>query len=289
MLALFTILFFVAIIGLGVGLIKPELAMKWNKDETKRTRKNVLKYFGIASVVLFVLVGITPDGEYKSEKTDPVVADDVEEIEDTEEEEEVFWEITDANLTTLEKAYTDLDSVERTFVAHTELNFDDIEEGDRKDTVRTHLDRMAEERAEFQRVEQAEKDAKAEEERMAKEKQDEIDRLAKIEAEKEKYNTGITWKDMARDKDGRMGEFVKFKGKILQVMSGSGYMQYRMAVNSDYDAVILIEIQDELLDSNIIEDDIITIEGMSMGNTEYTTVMGAKKSIPAIVVDRFTR
>lgn len=90
---------------------------------------------------------------------------------------------------------------------------------------------------------------------------------------------------MARDKDGLMGEYVKFSGKVVQVMQGDGYNQYRFAVNDDYDQMILIEIANDLIDSNILEDDYITIEGMSFGIHTYTTVLGAEQTIPAVIVD----
>lgn len=108
------------------------------------------------------------------------------------------------------------------------------------------------------------------------------------EQEQEKYNTGITVKDMARDKDGLAGSLVTFSGKIIQIMQGYGYNQYRMAVDDDYDQVILIEISDDQLETNILEDDFITIQGVSFGNVEYETVIGAKKSVPGVIVDNFT-
>ena len=108
------------------------------------------------------------------------------------------------------------------------------------------------------------------------------------EQEQEKYNTGITVKDMARDKDGLAGSLVTFSGKIIQVMQGDGYNQYRMAVDDDYDQVILIEISDDQLETNILEDDYITIEGVSVGNITYTTIFGAEQTIPGVIVDNFT-
>lgn len=49
--------------------------------------------------------------------------------------------------------------------------------------------------------------------------------------------------------------------------------------------MILLEIDNDLIDSNILEDDYITIEGMSAGNQTYTTVLGGEKTIPAVVVN----
>lgn len=157
--------------------------------------------------------------------------------------------------------------------------------------------KIAEEKAK----KEAEEKAKKEEEiRLAEEKKKEEIRLAeekkkadeeeRKKAEAQKYNTGLTYDDIARNPQSNKGKYVKFSGKILQVMNGEGFVQYRMAINEDYEQVVLIEIiKSKLTGGNILEDDVITIEGMFMSEMEYTTVMGAKQSIPAIVVDNLYR
>lgn len=134
----------------------------------------------------------------------------------------------------------------------------------------------------------AEEKAAAEAKAAVEKAKREAEEKAKIEAEARKYDTGITWEDMARDSYGRMGEYVTLSGEILQVMNGSGYNQYRMAVYGDYDKVVLIEISTDKLSSNILEGDYITVKGLSSGNMTYTTVLGAKMTIPSVIVDSFT-
>ena len=82
-----------------------------------------------------------------------------------------------------------------------------------------------------------------------------------------------------------MGSYVTFSGKIVQVMEGDKSNQYRMAVNDNYDQIILIEINKNKLPANLLEDDYITIEGMSVGNITYKTIFGANNTIPGIMVD----
>lgn len=60
---LFLLLFFVSIISLVVGLIKPSLFARFLKNQA--TRKGVAKIFGIATVVFFVLFAITTDNSTK--------------------------------------------------------------------------------------------------------------------------------------------------------------------------------------------------------------------------------
>lgn len=128
---------------------------------------------------------------------------------------------------------------------------------------------------------------KAEKEEAERKAQEEAER-AKQEAEANKYETGLTYDDMARDTTGKIGTYGKFEGKIIQVMQNTSYTQYRVAINGDYDKIMLIEINNNKLTSNLLEDDYIYFKGMSMGNVSYKSVLGAKITIPSMVVDSFT-
>ena len=52
---------------------------------------------------------------------------------------------------------------------------------------------------------------------------------------------------------------------------------------------VLIYVNITVLDTNILVDDIITIEGKSLGNKEYTTVLGETRGIATIDVDNVYR
>lgn len=134
-----------------------------------------------------------------------------------------------------------------------------------------------------QKAEKEEADRKAQEEAAAKKAAEEE---AARQAEANKYETGITWEDIARDN--RTGEYCKFSGKVLQVMNGTGYTQYRVAIDSDYNRVLLLQINSGVSDKTILEDDIIFFKGKSNGNITYKTVLGAEKTIPAMTADEVT-
>ncbi len=57
--SIFLILFFVSFAGLIVGLVKPLLFSRFIKGEL--TRKRIAKIFGIATILSFILIGITAD------------------------------------------------------------------------------------------------------------------------------------------------------------------------------------------------------------------------------------
>lgn len=68
---LFALLFVVCLIALIIGIIKPQLVVRWG-EEGKRNRKSVLKFYGIGVIAMFVLVGVTADDTKKAEETKAV-------------------------------------------------------------------------------------------------------------------------------------------------------------------------------------------------------------------------
>ena len=133
-------------------------------------------------------------------------------------------------------------------------------------------EQLAQEKAQKEAEEEAKKEAEEE---------------AKRQAESQKYETGLTWEQIARE--GRVGELGKFEGKIVQVMSGSGFTQYRVAINGDYDTIMLIEVLDGISSEVLLEDDYVYFKGMSMGQYTYTTVLGSEMTIPSFIVDEINR
>lgn len=101
-------------------------------------------------------------------------------------------------------------------------------------------ERIAQEKAQKEAEEKAKKEA---EEKAAAEKKAQEEAAAK-EAEAHKYETGLTWEDIARE--GKIGTLGQFEGKIIQVMNGNGYTQYRVAINGNYDTIMLVEIDDSI-------------------------------------------
>ena len=57
-----SILFLACLIALVVGLIAPKTVIRWGIDE-KKTRKNVLKYYGIGAILVFTLFGVANSSE----------------------------------------------------------------------------------------------------------------------------------------------------------------------------------------------------------------------------------
>ena len=101
------------------------------------------------------------------------------------------------------------------------------------------------------------------------------------------YNTGITYDTLARTPDEHIGNKVTLSGEIVQVIEGDDASQYRMAVDQDYDKMVLIEVPTDQLSSRILENDLITIYGVSQGTVNYESTIGGTITVPAITVDKF--
>lgn len=132
----------------------------------------------------------------------------------------------------------------------------------------------------------ADEKAKADAEAAAKAKA-EADAKAAAEAEAKKgYDTGITYDQLARTPDSYVAKKVKFHGKVVQVIEADSKTQIRMAVNDNYDTILFGEFDKSAVSSRVLENDEITIMGLSTGLISYDSTMGGKISIPGVSIDK---
>lgn len=68
MSSFFGLVFLLNLIAMIVGLIKPDLVIRWNIE---KSRKSVLKFYGIPLLILFVLTGATSDNKENSAENKP--------------------------------------------------------------------------------------------------------------------------------------------------------------------------------------------------------------------------
>ena len=146
---------------------------------------------------------------------------------------------------------------------------------------KTEAERKAE--AEKLAQEKEEQERKAKEEKEAQEKQAQAEKEAK---EKQGYDTGITYSQLARTPDDYLLQMVKFKGKVVQVMEGDENVQIRLAVGGSYDNILYCEYDSSIVSSRILEDDYITVYGISAGLITYTSTLGSSITIPSVLVQK---
>lgn len=142
-------------------------------------------------------------------------------------------------------------------------------------------------------AEQEKKEAELKAAKEAKEKE-EAEKLAaeqkkKEEEEKKGYDTGITYSQLARTPDDYLAKKVKFSGKVVQVMEDGDSVGIRLAVDGDYDNIILGTFNSSIISERILEDDYITVYGLSAGIYTYESTMGASISVPSMTIDKISR
>ena len=109
---------------------------------------------------------------------------------------------------------------------------------------------------------------------------------ARAAREAQGYETGITYDQLARTPDDYEGEKVKFRGEVVQVIEGDDSVQIRLAVNGDYDRILLGEYEKDIVSSRVLEDDTITIYGTSVGTISYESTMGGQITIPGVYIEK---
>jgi len=137
---------------------------------------------------------------------------------------------------------------------------------------------VAAEKAEADAAAKAKADAEAKAEAEAQKLAEEKERIG--------YDTGITYNQLARNPDDYTYQKVKFSGKVVQVMEGDGVTQIRLAVGHNYDTILFAEFDSSVVESRILEDDTITIRGLSTGLITYESTMGGSISIPGVSIEQ---
>lgn len=93
-------------------------------------------------------------------------------------------------------------------------------------------------------------------------------------------------KDIQRNPKDYVDKPYKISGTVIQVSEGDIYNDYRIALNDDYDNVVLVEIVALTDENRILEDDIVTVYSQYEGLTTYESVSESDITIPKFFSDR---
>ena len=77
-------------------------------------------------------------------------------------------------------------------------------------------------------------------------------------------------------------------GTVIQAMKSDQGVNLRLAINDDYDQVVLITIEDSDYQDVIAENDNVTVYGLNAGLVSYETVMGNEQTIPGMLGTNYT-
>lgn len=156
------------------------------------------------------------------------------------------------------------------------------EYGEYKEKMEPYED-LEEKEAEARKIE-AEK--KAEEQKKKEEEEAAAAKKEAEEKEKKGYDTGITYDQLARTPDDYINEKVKFSGRVVQVLEGDGDTTIRLAVNDNYDTILIGSYDSTIVSSRVLEEDMITIMGTSAGLYSYESTMGGTITIPSVIIEK---
>ena len=91
----------------------------------------------------------------------------------------------------------------------------------------------------------------------------------------------ISFKELNKNPDKYVGEHIKVRGRVMQISEGNSNGNYMlMYANGDYNQLVYVEY---LNDTNIVEDDWITVYGICDGSYSYETQIGGSNTVPAIL------
>lgn len=104
-------------------------------------------------------------------------------------------------------------------------------------------------------------------------------------AEKAIVYASLEYKNVSRNPNNYVGNYVKFSGKVLQVIEDSGLVAFRVASKGNYDDVVfvLMDVPDNY--SRILEDDRVEVRGKYGDLYSYETVRGDTITIPMVYAD----
>ena len=189
-----------------------------------------------------------------------------------------------ADLLDTNKKYEELNETER-YALYDMLQEWDSLEADFKDKYQDKKNILEKNKTDFlakAKVEadakKAQADAKATADKAAAE-------AKKAEEEKIAYDTGITYDQLARTPDDYKSKKAKFTGKVIQVMESGSETNLRIAVNNNYDTVLLVTYSSSISKQRVLENDNVTVKGVSQGLYTYKSTMGGNITIPLLKVN----
>lgn len=100
--------------------------------------------------------------------------------------------------------------------------------------------------------------------------------------------TAKNYDSFARNESTYLYETITFKAKVVQLIEGDDYTQYRMAIDGNSNCMFLTQISDDDMTIRLLEDDEITATGTYYGLYSYKSTLGGKITIPSCIISTYT-
>ena len=114
---------------------------------------------------------------------------------------------------------------------------------------------------------------------------DKVQDAVQKEASKGEYGADYSYDQLARNPDTYKNQKIKISGKVLQAEYDDDICYARIAMNNDYNTVVFVTYSSDLLNYRLLEDDKVTVYGVSYGVYSYKAVSGATITIPWLNAD----
>lgn len=108
------------------------------------------------------------------------------------------------------------------------------------------------------------------------------------QAKKAKVYEKLEYKGVSRDPDEYEGRYVRFNGKVLQVIEYGSTVCFRVASRGNYDDVVYVQLTVPENYSRILEDDRVEVSGQYGGLYSYESVRGDTITIPLVKAELVT-
>ena len=157
--------------------------------------------------------------------------------------------------------------------------------------LNTQIEKIKEQEKERQERQEREEREKLKEEAEKKSKSKEssssssssVPSKPKITVDNDKANYGEVDYNSWNHDEVAVNTKVRVYGKVLQAMEDRKAYTLRVAINDDYDKIILVSIPSEYNNRVIAEDDHITLYGLVKGRQSYETIFKETKTLPLMV------
>ena len=120
-------------------------------------------------------------------------------------------------------------------------------------------------------------------------KEIEREEAAKAAEEAKSYKTGITYNQLTRNPNDYKGKKATFRGKVFQSFENGNTTNIMMVVDGNYNYIMYITIDSSKLPSRVIENDWITVRGISNGIYTYESSGNGMLSVPWVKADYIDR
>jgi|GEM_PF-5829273 len=114
-----------------------------------------------------------------------------------------------------------------------------------------------------------------------------VDKETSETFDSQSYFTSITMDNLMRDPNSYIKQKVNLLGNVFQVSTKGKYNLYLIQSNQENNPTFAAVIETDRLETNIIEDDEVTIYGKSLHNYVYTSTSGATETVPFIYIDAY--